>query len=75
MIFITKNTAPTFREVQAKVVEMISGRILVGHSVDHALSLLGTPHPRAKTRDTSQLIQKIQYLKLMNVFYKGLHEF
>lgn len=46
--------APTFASVQIKIKELLSGRILIGHSVEKFdLAACGISHPPADVRDTS----------------------
>lgn len=45
--------APSFREVQAEVAELIKGRVLVGHAIHNDLSALLLSHPRPMIRDTA----------------------
>ncbi|XP_037778548.1 RNA exonuclease 4-like [Penaeus monodon] len=42
-----------FGHVRKQVLEMLKGRILVGHALKHDLQALSITHPRALTRDTS----------------------
>lgn len=49
----TTNPKP-FAEVQARVAELIDGRVLVGHALSGDLKVLGLTHPRARIRDTSR---------------------
>lgn len=46
-------SAPTLDQIQEKVSTLLSGRVLVGHSVQHDLQVLLLDHPRKSTRDTS----------------------
>jgi len=46
--------APQFKEVQAEVAEMMAGRILVGHAINHDLKVLFLDHPKKMIRDTSK---------------------
>lgn len=46
--------APTFKEVQEKVAEIIDKRILVGHAIKHDLKALKLSHPGHLIRDTSK---------------------
>ncbi|XP_048002558.1 RNA exonuclease 4-like [Leguminivora glycinivorella] len=43
-----------FATVQKEVAEMIRGKILVGHSLKHDLSVLFLSHPKRSIRDTSR---------------------
>lgn len=43
-----------FETVQAKVAEILKGRILVGHALKHDLAVLFLSHPRRSQRDTSR---------------------
>ncbi|KAJ8706635.1 hypothetical protein PYW07_012713 [Mythimna separata] len=43
-----------FTVVQKEVSELLKGRILVGHSVNHDLSVLFLSHPKRNIRDTSR---------------------
>ena len=52
-IFAMLTLAIDFDEVQMKVGELIKGRILVGHSIQKDLDVLGFSHPRHAIRDTS----------------------
>ena len=45
--------APPLAEVQARVAELIKGRVLVGHAIHNDLKALLLSHPRHKIRDTS----------------------
>ena len=45
--------APSLAEVQARVAELIKGRVLVGHAIHNDLKALLLSHPRQKIRDTS----------------------
>lgn len=45
--------APSFAEVQARVAELIKGRVLVGHAIQNDLKALLLSHPRPQIRDTS----------------------
>ena len=47
------NIAQSFDEVQKKVKELISGRILIGHSLQGDLTVLKLLHPKQKIRDTA----------------------
>ncbi|XP_047488842.1 RNA exonuclease 4-like isoform X2 [Penaeus chinensis] len=42
-----------FGHVRKQVLEMLKGRVLVGHALKHDLQALSITHPRALTRDTS----------------------
>ncbi|XP_063584987.1 RNA exonuclease 4-like isoform X2 [Penaeus indicus] len=42
-----------FSHVRKQVLELLKGRILVGHALKHDLQALSITHPRALTRDTS----------------------
>lgn len=49
-------TAPetvSFKQCQKQVADVIKGRILVGHSINHDLHVLQLTHPYAFTRDTA----------------------
>jgi len=46
-------TAVAFHAAQSQVAEILSGRVLVGHSVQHDLKALLLSHPRSMIRDTS----------------------
>jgi len=46
--------APEFTEVQAEVAEMIKGRLLVGHALNHDMKVLFLDHPKKMIRDTSK---------------------
>lgn len=46
--------APTLKEVQEKVAELLKGRILVGHAVENDMHALLLSHPRKDIRDTSR---------------------
>eukprot|EP00741_Cyanophora_paradoxa_P008434 tig00001310_g8161.t1 len=48
--------APDFKEVQARVAELIKGRVLVGHALHNDLSVLLLPHPKRDTRDTAKYV-------------------
>lgn len=43
-----------FDTAQLKVAKLLSGRILVGHAVNHDLESLALSHPKSLTRDTSK---------------------
>jgi len=45
--------APSFKEVQTKVNEIIKGKTLVGHAIHNDLKALFLSHPRKYIRDTS----------------------
>lgn len=45
--------APSFASVQAKVQELVCGRVLVGHALGNDFKVLGFTHPRHLVRDTS----------------------
>ncbi|KAL6310134.1 ribonuclease H-like domain-containing protein [Sparassis latifolia] len=47
------NGAKPFTEVQQHVANLIRGKVLVGHSIWHDLSVLGIPHPAVATRDVA----------------------
>lgn len=47
-------TAVSPEECQAKVANILKGRILVGHSLQHDLQALLLSHPRSMIRDTSR---------------------
>ncbi|KAK3319227.1 ribonuclease H-like domain-containing protein [Apodospora peruviana] len=47
-------TARTFEEVQAKVAELLKGRILIGHDVKHDTQVLMLDHPHKDIRDTAK---------------------
>lgn len=47
------DVALSFEDVQKKVKEIISGRILVGHAVQGDLAVLKLVHPKEKIRDTA----------------------
>ncbi|XP_060655032.1 RNA exonuclease 4 [Drosophila nasuta] len=42
-----------FKEVQAEVVKLLQGKVLVGHALRNDLAALGIKHPKAHIRDTS----------------------
>ena len=42
-----------FKKVQKEISDMLTGRILVGHSIKHDLKVLFLDHPRKMIRDTS----------------------
>ena len=42
-----------FKEVQQEVAEILSGRVLVGHSLKHDLRVLFLDHPKRDIRDTA----------------------
>ncbi|KAI9461842.1 hypothetical protein HD554DRAFT_2027971 [Boletus coccyginus] len=44
---------PSFDRVQRHVADFIKGKIIVGHSLWHDLSVLGIPHPAVATRDVA----------------------
>ncbi|KAF9244623.1 ribonuclease H-like domain-containing protein [Melanogaster broomeanus] len=44
---------PLFDRVQQHVAELIKGKVIVGHSLWHDLSVLGIPHPAVTTRDVA----------------------
>ncbi|CAG8743358.1 14127_t:CDS:2, partial [Dentiscutata erythropus] len=44
-----------FEDVQQEVAELISDRIVIGHSLHHDLATLKLYHPRELKRDTSLL--------------------
>ncbi|KAF8560291.1 hypothetical protein OG21DRAFT_1401218 [Imleria badia] len=44
---------PPFDRVQRHVAELIKGKVIVGHSLWHDLSVLGIPHPAVATRDVA----------------------
>ncbi|KAI3989339.1 hypothetical protein MKX01_026922, partial [Papaver californicum] len=46
--------AKDFQDVQMKVVELINGRILVGHALHNDLKALLLSHPKKDIRDTSE---------------------
>lgn len=46
--------AEKFPVVQKKVLEILRGKVLVGHAVHNDLIVLNIRHPRHKTRDTSR---------------------
>jgi RNA exonuclease 4 len=46
--------APSLEEVQRRVAELVSGRVLVGHSISGDLRALLLSHPRRLTRDTAR---------------------
>lgn len=46
--------APPFETVQQQVADIITGRLLVGHSLDHDLKCLLLSHPKKMTRDTAR---------------------
>ncbi len=46
--------APSLDDVAKKVAEMVSGRILVGHSISKDLQVLLLGHPRKDIRDTAK---------------------
>jgi len=46
--------APQFKDVQAEVAEMMAGRVLVGHALNHDLKVLFLDHPKRMIRDTSK---------------------
>lgn len=54
--------APSFKEVQEKVSELLQGRVLVGHSVDKDLTVLMLGHPRSHIRDTARYPPLLRYL-------------
>ena len=45
--------APSFATVQARVADIIKGRVLVGHAIQNDLRALLLSHPRPKIRDTA----------------------
>lgn len=45
--------APSLKEVQEEVSELIKGRVLVGHAIQNDLKALLLSHPRTLIRDTS----------------------
>ena len=45
--------APSFKEIQAKMAAILSGRTLVGHALKNDLKVLALAHPRKDTRDTA----------------------
>ncbi|KAL5535483.1 hypothetical protein ACEPAF_3577 [Sanghuangporus sanghuang] len=47
------DSAMPFNTVQSIVAEHIKGKVLVGHSLWHDLSVLGIPHPAVATRDVA----------------------
>lgn len=47
--------APRFTNVRTAVLEIINGRILVGHDLKQDLTVLQISHPRMYCRDTSRL--------------------
>ncbi|KAI9293412.1 hypothetical protein K502DRAFT_338075 [Neoconidiobolus thromboides FSU 785] len=46
--------APSFEEVQIKVLELLKNRILVGHSIKNDLKALKIQHPERNIRDTAK---------------------
>ncbi|KAH7883513.1 hypothetical protein F5I97DRAFT_1813689 [Phlebopus sp. FC_14] len=44
---------PSFDRVQHLVADVIKGKVIVGHSLWHDLSVLGIPHPAVATRDVA----------------------
>lgn len=44
---------PSFGRVQQHVADLIKGKIIVGHSLWHDLSVLGIAHPAVATRDVA----------------------
>ncbi|KAH8307094.1 hypothetical protein KR044_004695, partial [Drosophila immigrans] len=42
-----------FKVVQAEVVKLLQGKVLVGHALRNDLAVLGIKHPKAHIRDTS----------------------
>ncbi|KAJ2519559.1 3'-5' exonuclease [Coemansia sp. RSA 1939] len=45
---------PHFRDVQARVADLIKDRVLVGHAIKHDLKALMLSHPASLIRDTSR---------------------
>jgi len=71
--------APSFKEVQAKVDEIIRGKTLVGHAIHNDLKALFLTHSRKYTRDTSsykpfriQFGDKTPSLKKLCEHYMGV---
>jgi len=46
--------APSFDEVRKKVMEIISGKLLVGHALHNDLKVMALIHPWSQIRDTSK---------------------
>jgi len=46
--------APSFEEVRKKVMEIISGKVLVGHALHNDLKVMALIHPWSQIRDTSK---------------------
>lgn len=46
--------AITFKEAQKDVSDLLDGKVLVGHAVDHDLDALLLSHPKSMLRDTSK---------------------
>ncbi|KAF9229206.1 hypothetical protein BS17DRAFT_792179 [Gyrodon lividus] len=44
---------PSFDRVQQHVADLIKGKVIIGHSLWHDLSVLGIPHPAVATRDVA----------------------
>ena len=52
IVHFLADEAQSFESVQAKVVNLIKDRILVGHALQGDLAILQLSHPRDKIRDT-----------------------
>lgn len=48
-----ENGAVSFKKVQQQMMELLRGRVLVGHSLKNDLRVLMLDHPKKDTRDTS----------------------
>lgn len=59
-----ENGARPFKQVQKEVADLIEGHLLVGHSLNHDLTVLLLSHPRKKIRDT----QKVYSVYLLTTF-------
>jgi RNA exonuclease 4 len=75
--------APSFSLVQSKVMDMMRGRILVGHGLKNDLHVLGIHHPKNDVRDTAKYpplmvpkhnstLHKSQSLKSLAMDHLGL---
>ena len=42
-----------FKTVQKEISDMLTGRVLIGHSIKHDLKVLFLDHPKKNIRDTS----------------------